>query len=88
MAQVPDPYELLDIACETENISTARGRGIVAVQMAWVIAQIPDAIPRNGFFLAVSNRLRVSSSILAEEVAKAMAEIRLTNSPNGRSREP
>jgi DNA primase len=67
---------LLDTACEQEDISSPRGRGAVAAQMAQVIAKIPNAVQREGFLLDVARRLQVPRSVLEEEVRKAEAQIR------------
>ncbi len=67
---------LLDTTCETEDISSPRGRGAVAQKMAQVIAKIPNAVQREGFLLDVARRLQVSRSVLEEEVRKAEAQAR------------
>ena len=40
---------LLDVACDEEDISSPRGRGLVAAKMAQVIVQILNAVQREGF---------------------------------------
>jgi DNA primase len=67
---------LLDTACEREDVTSPRGRGAVAAEMAQVIARIPNAVQREGFLLDVARRLQVSRSVLEEEVRKAEAQIR------------
>ena len=67
---------LLDTACEVEDISSPRGRGVVAQKMAQVIAKIPNAVQRESFLLDVARRLQVSRTVLEEEVRKAEAQIR------------
>ncbi len=75
---------LLDTTCETEDISSPRGRGEVAKKMALVIMKIPNAVQREGFLLEVARRLQVSRSVLEEEVRKAEAQAR--RSVNDRQR--
>jgi len=67
---------LLDTTCESEDISSPRGRGEVAKKMAQVVAKIPNAVQREGFLLEVARRLQVSRSVLEEEVRKAEAQSR------------
>ena len=67
---------LLDTTCETEDISSPRGRGEVAKKMAQVIIRIANAVQREGFLLEVARRLQVSRSVLEEEVRKAEAQAR------------
>ena len=67
---------LLDVACEQEDIASPRGRGLVAVKMAQVIAKIPNAVQRESFLLEVARRLQVTRSVLEEEVRKAETQIR------------
>jgi DNA primase len=67
---------LLDTTCETEDVSSPRGRGEVAKKMAQVIMRIPNAVQREGFLLEVARRLQVSRSVLDEEVRKAEAQSR------------
>ena len=67
---------LLDTTCETEDISSPRGRGAVAQKMAQVIAKIPNAVQREGFLLNAAGRLKVPRSVLEEEVRKAEAQTR------------
>jgi DNA primase len=67
---------LLDVTCETEDISSPRGRGLVAQKMAQVIAKIPNAVQREGFLLDVARRLEVPRAVLDEEVRKAEAAAR------------
>ena len=67
---------LLDTACAEEDVSSPRGRGVVAAKMAQVVAKIPNAVQREGFLLDVARRLQVSRSVLEEEVRKAEAQIR------------
>jgi DNA primase len=67
---------LLDVSCEQEDITSPRGRGLVAVKMAQVIAKIPNAVQREAFLLEVARRLQVSRSVLDEEVRKAETQIR------------
>ena len=67
---------LLDVTCETEDIASPRGRGLVAQKMAQVIAKIPNAVQREGFLLDVARRLEVPRSVLDEEVRKAEAAAR------------
>jgi DNA primase len=67
---------LLDTACEKEDITSPRGRGVVAQKIAQVIAKIPNAVQREGFLLEAARRLQVTRSILEEEVRKAEAVIR------------
>jgi DNA primase len=67
---------LLDTTCETEDISSPRGRGEVAKKMALVIMRIPNAVQREGFLLEVARRLQVSRAILDEEVRKAELQAR------------
>jgi len=67
---------LLDTTCESEDISSPRGRGEVAKKMALVVAKIPNAVQREGFLLEVARRLQVSRSVLEEEVRKAEAQSR------------
>jgi DNA primase len=69
---------LLDTACEQEDIASPRGRGAVAQKMAQVIAKIPNAVQRESFLLEVARRLQVSRAVLDEEVRKAEAQIRRT----------
>ena len=75
---------LLDTACEEEDVSSPRGRGVVAQKMAQVIAQIPNAVQREGFLLEVARRLQVSRSVLDQEVRKAEAQQRRTESMQNR----
>jgi DNA primase len=67
---------LLDVACTQEDVSSPRGRGAVAQQMAQVIANIPNAVQREGFLLEVARRLQVTRAILEEEVRKAETQQR------------
>jgi DNA primase len=67
---------LLDTTCEREDVTSPRGRGAIAAQMAQVIAKIPNAVQREGFLLDVARRLQVPRSVLEEEVRKAEAQIR------------
>jgi DNA primase len=67
---------LLDTTCETEDISSPRGRGEVARKMALVIMRIPNAVQREGFLLEVARRLQVTRAILDEEVRKAELQSR------------
>jgi DNA primase len=67
---------LLDTACEQEDVTSPRGRGAVAAQMATVIAKIPNAVQREGFLLDVARRLQVPRSVLEEEVRKAETVLR------------
>jgi DNA primase len=67
---------LLDTACEREDITSPRGRGLVAAEMAQVIAKIPNAVQREGFLLDVARRLQVPRSVLEEEVRKAETQLR------------
>jgi DNA primase len=69
---------LLDTASEQEDISSPRGRGLIAQKMAQVIAQIPNAVQREGFLLEVARRLQVSRAVLDEEVRKAETQLRRT----------
>jgi len=69
---------LLDTECEKEDISSPRGRGVVAQKIALVIAKIPNAVQREGFLLETARRLQVSRSVLEEEVRKAEAQQRRT----------
>ena len=75
---------LLDTACEEEYIASPRGRGAVAAKMALVIAKIPNAVQREGFLLEVARRLQVSRSVLEEEVRKAEAQQRRSESMQNR----
>jgi DNA primase len=75
---------LLDTTCETEDISSPRGRGEVAKKMSQVVMQIPNAVQREGFLLEVARRLQVSRAVLEEEVRKAEAQSR--RSVNDRQR--
>jgi DNA primase len=67
---------LLDTACAKEDVASPRGRGVVAQQMAQVIARIPNAVQREGFLLEVARRLQVTRGIMEEEVRKAEAQQR------------
>ena len=67
---------LLDAACEEEDITSPRGRGLVAAKIAQVIAKIPNAVQREGFLLEAARRLQVSRSVLDEEVRKAETQQR------------
>lgn len=67
---------LLDVACAEEDITSPRGRGLVAQKMAQVIAKIGNAVQREGFLLEVARRLQVTRGILDEEVRKAEAVLR------------
>src|ERR1700677_2370488 len=67
---------LLDTACEEEDIASPRGRGVVAVKMAQVIAKIPNSVQRETFLLEVARRLQVSRAVLDEEVRKAETQQR------------
>ena len=67
---------LLDTACEEEDVSSPRGRGLIAAKMARVIARIPNAVQREGFLLEVARRVEVSRSVLEEEVRKAETQMR------------
>ena len=67
---------LLDTACEEEDIASPRGRGVVAVKMAQVIAKIPNSVQRETFLLEVARRLQVSRAVLDEEIKKAEAQMR------------
>jgi DNA primase len=67
---------LLDTACEQEDITSPRGRGLVAAKLAGVIAKIPNAVQRETFLLDVARRLEVPRAALEEEVRKAEAQIR------------
>jgi DNA primase len=69
---------LLDTACEQQDITSPRGRGAVAAQMAQVIAKIPNAVQREGFLLDAARRLQVTRSVLEEEVRKAETQMRRT----------
>jgi DNA primase len=69
---------LLDTACEREDVASPRGRGVVAAEMAQVIAKIPNAVQREGFLLNVAQRLQVPRAALEEEVRKAETQIRRT----------
>jgi DNA primase len=69
---------LLDVACEQEDITSPRGRGLVAASMAQRIARIPNAVQRETFLLEVARRLEVPRAALEEEVRKAEAQIRRT----------
>jgi len=64
---------LLDVACAGEDITSPRGRGVVAHKMAQVIARIPNAVQRESFLLEVARRLQISRASLEEEVRKAEA---------------
>ena len=64
---------LLDVACAAEDITSPRGRGLVAQKMAQVIARIPNAVQRESFLLEVARRLQVPRAALEEEVRKAEA---------------
>ena len=75
---------LLDTACETEDITSPRGRGVVAQKMAQVIVRIPNAVQREGFLLEVARRVQVSRSVLEEEVRKAEAQMRRSESDRQR----
>ncbi len=75
---------LLDVACAQEDIASPRGRGAVAQTMAGVIAKIPNAVQRESFLLDVARRLQVSRTILDEEVRKAEAQSRRTESMQNR----
>lgn len=67
---------LLDTACEAEDITSPRGRGLVAQKLALVIAKIPNAVQREGFLLEVARRLQVPRAVLEEEVRKAEGQQR------------
>jgi DNA primase len=67
---------LLDVYCAEEDITSPRGRGLVAQKIAQVIAKIPNAVQRESFLLEVARRLQVSRSVLEEEVRKAEAQLR------------
>jgi DNA primase len=67
---------LLDVACAQEDITSPRGRGAVAQQMAQLIARIPNAVQREGFLLEVARRLQVTRAIVEEEVRKAETQQR------------
>ena len=71
---------LLDTTCEQEDISSPRGRGAVAQKLAAVIAQIPNAVQREGFMLEVARRLQVTRTVLEEEVRKAETQKRRSES--------
>jgi DNA primase len=76
---------LLDTACEEEDVTTPRGRGAVAARMAQIIAKIPNAVQREGFLLEVARRLQVSKPIVEEEVRKAEAQLRHSESMSRRT---
>jgi DNA primase len=76
---------LLDAACEEEDVTTPRGRGSVAARMAQIIAKIPNAVQREGFLLEVARRLQVSKPIVEEEVRKAEAQLRHSESMSRRT---
>ena len=83
---------LLDTACEEEDVSSPRGRGLVAAKIAQVIAKIPNAVQREGFLLEVARRLQVSRQVLDEEVRKAetqqrRSELQQKNYPTARAEE-
>jgi hypothetical protein len=79
----PTPYHdestdfsrLLEMACKTGDVSTARGRGMVAAQMAAVIARLENPVQRERFILEVVTRLKVSQAVMTEAVSKAMADL-------------
>jgi len=69
---------LLDVACEEEDITSPRGRGLVAAKMAGVIAKIPNAVQKETFLLEVARRLGVPRAAIEEEMRKAEAQFRRT----------
>ena len=69
---------LLDVACEEEDITSPRGRGLVAAKMAGVIAKIPNAVQKETFLLEVARRLGVPRASIEEEMRKAEAQFRRT----------
>jgi DNA primase len=71
---------LLDTACEEEDITSPRGRGLVANKMAVALAKIPNAVQRETFMLEVARRLQVPREKIDEEVKKAETQLRRTES--------
>ncbi len=69
-------HHTLDVVCATEDITSPRGRGLVAAKMAQVIAKIPNAVQRESFLLEVARRLQVSRAVLEEEVRKVETQLR------------
>jgi len=67
---------LLDAACVVEDITSPRGRGMVAHKMAMVIARISSPVERERFLLEVAGRLHASRGAVTEEVRKAEIQMR------------
>jgi len=72
IAQAPDyTRHTLNAACKEHDISTPRGRGLVAERMAAVVAKIPNTIQRERLSLEVASRLEVPLAAFQREVEKA-----------------
>lgn len=72
IARAPDyTRHTLDAACKENDITTPRGRGLVAERMAAVVAKIPNTIQRERLSLEVASRLEVPLAVFHREVEKA-----------------
>ncbi len=69
---------LLDVACEQEDITSPRGRGLVAAKLAGVIAKIPNAVQKETFRLEGARRRQDPRDAIEEAVRKAEAQQRST----------
>ncbi|SDU08760.1 DNA primase [Verrucomicrobium sp. GAS474] len=64
-------HHTLTVACREQDVSTARGRGLVAERMAAVVAKIPSIIARERTALEVATRLGVTLAAFQQEIARA-----------------
>jgi len=72
IAQAPDyTRHTLNAACKEHDITTPRGRGLVAERMAAVVAKVPNTIQRERLSLEVASRLEVPLAAFQREVEKA-----------------
>ena len=66
----------LDAACREHDVSSPRGRGLVAERMALVVARIPNVIQRERVALEVASRLEVPLPVFRQELDKAAVKLK------------
>lgn len=61
---------LFDKACRENDITSPRGRSVVAEKMAAVVKKIPDPTQRHTVSMEIATRLQIPLSIFQEEMGK------------------
>ncbi len=79
-------HHTLTVACREQDVTTSRGRGLVAERMAAVVAKLPNVIDRERTALEVATRLGVPLPAFQQEVTKA--EKKAAATPQARFQDP